>query len=678
MIFPKKILIAFLAGIIALGALLFFHHFSEEYFLKRQIITEQIDTIETSEKRLDYLVLRSGFFLYLNQDEIIHQIAKVDDAIHLLRNEKHLGSHHHETMRRAETYNRLFQEKAEQIYDFQTANASIKNATMVISTLKQRALGLFNTSNEKERLFLEQLTASSISVLLAKNSLDGELLNHLEEDITAIESYRFDTAKKQNIATSLIQNLKVFRDFFPQYKEALERIEHSSTNTALAALRKSFLQEDHSELSMVTYFSYFLLLLYISSLGLIIYFLIRSEIDARTDTLTGLGNRKAFELFIRNHTTSTLFLININKFKNYNDFYGTAFGDRILNHTAHFLIQLCNQHKTYSLFRLGGDEFGVVYSHSQNINPETISNKILEAFRQNFITIDGIDITISVSIAISSVAPLLETADMAQKEIKKDRAKNFIIYHEGLNLKESIQSNIHTTHELKQAIENDSLFPYFQPIISLQSGDIEKYEALARIRTKEGEIKSIVDYLDILKESKLYPTLTRTMIQKSCEAMKDKVCDFSINLSIEDIGDPTTVEIIQWVLAKYPGIEKRVVFEILESEAVDDYQKIAGFIQKMKSYGCRIAIDDFGSGYSNFAHILNLDIDIIKLDGSLIRHLSTNQHAVMIVETIIDFARKAGIKTVAEFVSDEEIFNAVKKLGIDYAQGYYTGKPEPL
>jgi len=132
------------------------------------------------------------------------------------------------------------------------------------------------------------------------------------------------------------------------------------------------------------------------------------------------------------------------------------------------------------------------------------------------------------------------------------------------------------------------------------------------------------------------------------------------------------------IFTLYPSMSNRIIFEILENEAVDDYQQLSRFIKEMKSYGCKIAIDDFGSGYSNFAHILNLDIDILKLDGSLIRNLNVNDHTAMIVETIVAFAKQAGIATVAEFVCDIAIYNAVKQLGIDYAQGYYTGKPEPL
>jgi len=673
-----KILIALSAGAIALTALVYFRTFSENYFLKRQEINNQINNIETSEKKLDYLVLYSGFFLYHDQDKIIRQINALDQQLESLHNEGHLTQHHTKARKALEKYHTALNDKINNIYDFQTSNASIKNATIAIPLLAQKSILTFDTSKKEDLRFLDQIFSLTTSVLLAKSTLDGELLNHLEEQITLLESFHFNDENKQLLCTSLILNLKVFRDFFPLYLDAIGQIQSTKTSLELKKFRNAFTAEDLHELSIVTNFSYFLVILYLSSLGVIIYFLIRSEVDAKTDKLTSLGNRKRYEWFISNNPESILFLININKFKNYNDFYGTVFGDQILIQTAKSLSNFSLEEKESSLFRLGSDEFGILYPCAEVLNPEEIGMKILDIFRNNSIVIDNITIPLSISISISSSTPLLETADMGLKSLKKNRSKNLIIYTDELNLSQSIQANILRTHELKSAIETNSLFPHFQPVVSLQNGKIEKYESLARIRTQKGEIESIFEYLDVVKESKYYPILTRIMIQKSCEIMKDKSCDFSINLSIEDINDSTTLVLIDQIFLHYPTLSSRVVFEILESEAVGDYQIISDFIKHVKHYGCKVAIDDFGSGYSNFAHILNLDIDIIKIDGSLIRHLDTNPNAVMIVETIVTFAQKAGIKTIAEFVTDEAIYNAVKKLGVDYAQGYYTGKPEPL
>lgn len=678
MIFPKKIIIAFFAGAIALGALINFQLFTKHYFTERQTINEQINAIELAEKMLDTIVLRSGFFLYINQDDIIDQINTVNQMVDRLEALPHVSDSHPLMTKKLKAYREAFGVKANTVYDFQTANAAIKNATMAIPALKLEAIRIFDTSQNDERLFLEDVAKVTSSVLLAKNSLDGELVNNIEEEIARLESYRFKEKQKQDLNAVFIRNLIVFRNFFPQYKITIEKLENSDTHQALQRLRDYFYSEDQTELVAVKYFSYLLVALYFSSLGLIIYFLIRSEKDAITDRLTGLGNRKGYERRIQSATDPVLILVNINKFKNYNDFYGIASGDLILKQTAQRLKTICIGYRGVLLYRLGGDEFGILMDHAGDADFETIGRTISEAFQKETMSINNIEITLSISIAVSTQMPLLETADMALKSIKKDRVKEFILYHEGLNLLDVIKTNIDKTHELTHAVKNDRLIPHFQPIVSLQTSEVVKYEALGRLVTENDEIQSIGDYLDVVKESKHYPTLTRMMIHKSFEIMKDVPYEFSINLSIEDVADEETVAMIKSVLERSPQIASRVIFEILESEAVSDYRKISEFIEEVKRYGCKIAVDDFGSGYSNFAHILNLDIDFLKLDSSLIRYLNINPNAVMIVETIVGFAKKANIKTVAEYVSEKAILDILRNLGVDYAQGFYIGMPGPF
>nr|WP_297890535.1 EAL domain-containing protein [Sulfurihydrogenibium sp.] len=120
-----------------------------------------------------------------------------------------------------------------------------------------------------------------------------------------------------------------------------------------------------------------------------------------------------------------------------------------------------------------------------------------------------------------------------------------------------------------------------------------------------------------------------------------------------------------------------MTFEILESEGIENYEDVSGFIKEVKSYGSKIAIDDFGSGYSNFAHMLKLDVDYLKIDSSLIKNIHQDKNSQIIVQTIVGFAKKLGIKTIAEFVHNREVFEKVRELGVDYSQGYYIGEPKP-
>ncbi len=150
-----------------------------------------------------------------------------------------------------------------------------------------------------------------------------------------------------------------------------------------------------------------------------------------------------------------------------------------------------------------------------------------------------------------------------------------------------------------------------------------------------------------------------------------------MNLSIDDIKDANTVqEIINTIIKT--NTASRIVFEILESEGIENYDEVEGFITQIKSLGAKIAIDDFGTGYSNFEHILKLNVDYIKIDGSLIKNIEENKKHQIIVETIVDFAKKMGSKTIAEFVCNENIFSIVKNIDVDFLQGFYIGKPDIL
>ena len=128
----------------------------------------------------------------------------------------------------------------------------------------------------------------------------------------------------------------------------------------------------------------------------------------------------------------------------------------------------------------------------------------------------------------------------------------------------------------------------------------------------------------------------------------------------------------------YYKIGHRLVLELVESEGIENFDDVHSFIQEFKGYGCRIAIDDFGTGYSNFEYLMKLDVDYIKIDGSLIKNIDTDESAQLVVELIIDFAKRMNIKTIAEFIHNDSVYQKIKSLGIDYSQGYHLGEPKFL
>ncbi len=172
--------------------------------------------------------------------------------------------------------------------------------------------------------------------------------------------------------------------------------------------------------------------------------------------------------------------------------------------------------------------------------------------------------------------------------------------------------------------------------------------------------------------------LTQKVIKKAFDYFANKDVEFSINLSLEDILHKPTIEFLKEKLEENRNAAQRLIVEIVEEEGIENYQEICDFIEKLKSYGCKIAIDDFGTGYSNFEYLMKLNVDIVKIDGSMIKYINQDLNAKIVTELIVTFAKKLNIKTVAEFVHSQEIHEIVTDMGIDFSQGFYLGVPKPI
>ena len=177
------------------------------------------------------------------------------------------------------------------------------------------------------------------------------------------------------------------------------------------------------------------------------------------------------------------------------------------------------------------------------------------------------------------------------------------------------------------------------------------------------------------KKSKLYTNLSKIVVKKSFEAFKNNDYEFSINLTIDDILDQEFYTYLVSILEEY-NISDRVIFEIVESEDIKDFDEVENFITKIKAYGCRISIDDFGTGYSNFEHLMRLQADFIKIDGSIIKKIVKDKRSALITSVIVAFAKGMNIQTIGEFVETKEINDKLIELGVDKSQGYFFDKPK--
>ena len=658
--------ILLIIGIFIIFELFKYNQNLKNYFINSEEILDNLNLLKKEEFKLNYLVLKSTFYLYENNDLLTDEINKINKIIINMKNNIFFMNNFPNTYNKFLKYDKLYEIKKNNIYRFLTYNSIIKNATIYLDKILESSVIVF--ANNKQ--FLQKETSAIGNILITKNSFDKSFLNNLNIDY--FKKIHFNSNKKEKFKTILVENLFLFKKFFPAYSLYLKNIQNSKSLKYLNFIYKTYYLEKNKntkQLNFVFNFIIFVLLGGILIVTFLIYLMNREHFYLQksfvTDNLTNLGNRMKFNLDIKRYKHPVLYLINIDKFKHINDIYGSEIGDKILKQVAKILKNKfgCDNRNIY---RLGADDFGILCEGELNYK------KIIQYFENNPIFIGDKEFNIRISIGISDESPLIETADMALKNAKQNSRIQFLKYNKNSNLKQKYEENIKKSKILQDAVKKDLIIPVFQPIFDNKSLKICKYEVLARIKTQNGLV-SIFPYLKIAKENKIYKEITKSIYLKAYDVFKDNNKQFSLNLSIDDLLEEETLELID-KLFENKNFAKRCTFELLESEAIEDYEMVKNFITKMKKSGVKFAIDDFGSGYSNFEHILNLEIDYLKIDGSLIKKIEDNNTKI-IVETINSFAKRMSIYTIAEFVSTKEILKEVKNLNIDCTQGFYLSEP---
>ncbi|AXH15258.1 hypothetical protein CP985_07815 [Malaciobacter mytili LMG 24559] len=396
-----------------------------------------------------------------------------------------------------------------------------------------------------------------------------------------------------------------------------------------------------------------------------------------TDHLTKLPNRQKLLEDLENKDDLILAIFNIQRFKEINEYYGFEVGDKLLIELANVLQKKIDDNTV--LYKLQGDEFALLTSKDKISLEEfkTLCAEILTSIKNLCFLIDSNKLEINLVVGISSEKNYFINAEMAKNHTKIEN-KELIVLDENKDIKESLILNINWTQKLKKALSEDRLVIFAQPIISNIDNKINKYECLVRMIDEDGTIISPFKFLNIAKKAKLYHALTQTVILKAFKYFHNKEVDFSINLTLEDILHKPTVALLENKLKEYPGISQKLILEIVEDEGIENYQDVSNFIETMKDLGCKIAIDDFGTGYSNFDYLMKLNVDFVKIDGSMIKYINQDLNAKIVTELIVSFTKKLNIKTIAEFVHSKEIHEIVTDMGIDYSQGFYLGEPKAI
>lgn len=689
-----KIYLTIVAALVV-GSLFFIANHQTRALLEKHASTlHTIGELDRLEKSLDEQLMRAVFLLYSSYDRVQELLKKLRHHLGSLEQDPYLNDEAFiKTRDRIAEYRRLLAEKEQHILNFGTVNSVIKNSTMHIPNLNYRYLQTFDNV---DMAYLSELAKVTSLVFLASNSFDEDFLPSLQQSVDKLkvwqEKFNTDNPEKARFNESFLAHARVFHEHFPNYHRMLVEAQKVSTSDMLQQVKKQFLSASDYKAKEIAMLSYTLAVAFIVTVLLIIYFLIvmdrehkalarlhnRLRQSATTDRVTGLRNRFALERDVqRAGDQGTLLLLNIDGFGRFNDFYGTAIGDLLLKRVAIELDDNLANREGIRIYRLGAAEFGVLCNKSDCLNSTTLAQDILALLEQRDFTIQAHEVSLGISIGSSSLCPLLETAHLALKAVKTERSKH-LEYSPELGLDQKIERNLYVLEQLRHAITTDRVQPYFQPIYNLHTDRIEQYECLMRIIDDKGNLMMPNEFLPVAKEGRLYGELTRIMIEKCFALFLNNDFGFHLNLSINDILDPQVISLLFSRLEEHPSLGQRLTLELLESEQVDNYEVVAEFIREAKSHGCRIAIDDFGVGYSNISHILQLDIDNLKIDASLVKNLEHDHHAEVLVNSIIRLARQMSINaSTAEYVHNAAVLEKVRAMGIDYAQGYAIGQPSP-
>ena len=399
-----------------------------------------------------------------------------------------------------------------------------------------------------------------------------------------------------------------------------------------------------------------------------------------THFLTGLPNRNQLIEDSRKDPFTSLAFLNIDKFQSFNDVYGEETGNIALKMSAEFLSEKVNE-TTLSLYHIGGDEFALTATKNTHLNRNNfiqIIETILQEYKDQTFVYDQKKFNFMMSSGVAfNNQKILAYADMALKNAKKQNLP-LSVFEDDKLLEKIHQESIECHKKLLNAIETDNIVSFFQPLIPIQDNTkVAKYESLVRLKEDNGNIILPFNFIEVARANRIYHKVTRAVINNTLEVVSKYKVPCSINFSLNDLSNEKTMKLFFKILDRYEHNEL-ITIELLETEDFSNYQADYDFCIKVRSYGLKIALDDFGSGYSNFSHLIHLPIDYIKIDATLISNIDRDNNSIIMVETIVSLAKKLHVETIAEFVSSKEILKVVKSLGVDYAQGFYLGKPEPI
>jgi diguanylate cyclase (GGDEF)-like protein len=411
------------------------------------------------------------------------------------------------------------------------------------------------------------------------------------------------------------------------------------------------------------------------------------------DPLTGLLNRRRFRSELDQFVSFTaryggqgaVMLIDIDGLKEVNDRLGHQAGDALIRRVSEIMRERVRG--TDLVARLSGDEFAVLMPQTHTAGALQLGEDLRAQVAEGFPAEPGIDAgTISVGITMfggqseAGAEAVLAAADQALYEAKGEGRNRITLFHAADDQSGKPRRAQTTSARIRDALTQNRLRLATQPICSLTSGEIERYELLLRMTGEGGELLPAASFIEVAERSGMVQELDRWVVARALELIGEREragrpVSLHMNISGASLTDLSVLEFIERRLDEGGADPSRCTFEITQTTRVDDYDTAAGFADRLTEFGCEVAIDDYGAGFGSLAYLKRVPFDVIKIDGTFIREMTRNDADQLTVKAIVQIARGLGKQTIAEFVEDEDTTRMLRDYGVDMAQGYHIGRP---
>jgi diguanylate cyclase (GGDEF)-like protein len=410
---------------------------------------------------------------------------------------------------------------------------------------------------------------------------------------------------------------------------------------------------------------------------------------AEHDALTGLLNRRGLQANLehtsaltRAGTCSALAILDLDNFGLINDSAGHQTGDRVLVGIARALAGALRADDV--LARLSGDEFGVILNRAESAEIYESVKGLLKAAHQYRLVSGEASISVTASIGVCQLAQqtsaidALAHADIALHEAKEQGRNRSVVWTDAHDRTELHEVTLDWSTRIKDALDEDRFHVYLQPIVDLATGEIVRYEGLARLRGRDGSISLPGDFIPAAVRLGLMTEIDRVVLDKVVVLMQEnESLRISMNLDAASFDDDELLDRLERTLNDDPALAGRFGIEITEHTSLRNALRAKKRLQRLRDLGCEIAIDDFGTGFASFAHLRELPADIVKISQSFVENVDTDPGAAALVEAIVTVSRALGKEVVAEGVRTRELAAFLRAYDIAFAQGYFFGVPAP-